>query len=253
MVTPLAHRRLTVAAGLAPGQIAYLEDGRSPADLRSTSNCPVNVSRRGREVRRLGGRQRRSDRSNSSRTSVSSTISPGRCRPAWPCRAGRARCRPDPWSASPSRPPSSTVAEPVALPTLNVAIIALQRVGPVDRAVDQQLALLTGQGERDRLLAGSGQRVACRRSNCTRTSPPSPVPKAAWSFTADEPDQLVLTVQAVCGRLGARGGGRRRGRGRRRRLRRGRGRGLGVGVAARQEDQQYGCDGAGDSAHDGST
>ena len=27
LVTPLSHRRLTVAAGLGPGQLAYLEDG----------------------------------------------------------------------------------------------------------------------------------------------------------------------------------------------------------------------------------
>ncbi|HEY5821750.1 MAG TPA: NUDIX domain-containing protein [Propionibacteriaceae bacterium] len=31
LVTPLAHRRLTVAAGLAPGAMAYLEDGAPPA------------------------------------------------------------------------------------------------------------------------------------------------------------------------------------------------------------------------------
>ena len=27
LVTPLAHRRLSVAAGLGPGEFAYLEDG----------------------------------------------------------------------------------------------------------------------------------------------------------------------------------------------------------------------------------
>lgn len=30
LVTPLSHRRLTVAAALAPGEIAYLQDGRHP-------------------------------------------------------------------------------------------------------------------------------------------------------------------------------------------------------------------------------
>ncbi len=34
LVTPLAHRRLTVAAGLGPDQMAYLEDGARPADVR---------------------------------------------------------------------------------------------------------------------------------------------------------------------------------------------------------------------------
>ncbi len=31
LVTPLAHRRLTVALGLRPGEMAYLEDGVPPA------------------------------------------------------------------------------------------------------------------------------------------------------------------------------------------------------------------------------
>ena len=30
LVTPLSHRRLTVATALAPGQMAYLEDGTAP-------------------------------------------------------------------------------------------------------------------------------------------------------------------------------------------------------------------------------
>jgi hypothetical protein len=33
LVTPIAHRRLSLAAGLAPGQVAYTEDGAPPADV----------------------------------------------------------------------------------------------------------------------------------------------------------------------------------------------------------------------------
>ena len=33
LVTPLAHRRLALAAALGPGQMAYLEDGAPPADV----------------------------------------------------------------------------------------------------------------------------------------------------------------------------------------------------------------------------
>ena len=33
LVTPIAHRRLAVAAALGPDEMAYLEDGARPADL----------------------------------------------------------------------------------------------------------------------------------------------------------------------------------------------------------------------------
>ena len=34
LVTPLAHRRLALAAALGPDEMAYLEDGAPPADVR---------------------------------------------------------------------------------------------------------------------------------------------------------------------------------------------------------------------------
>ena len=33
LVTPISHRRLTLAAGLAPHHVAYTEDGAPPADV----------------------------------------------------------------------------------------------------------------------------------------------------------------------------------------------------------------------------
>ena len=78
VLTPLAHRRLTVAAGLAPGQFAYLEDGRvsSPGTLRSLQITRAELQPdlgqqhdQALVVARQGGLR----------------------------RPGRARCRPRPW------------------------------------------------------------------------------------------------------------------------------------------------------------